>query len=466
MRFALVTAAALLAPAAHADEVRLGVAVEDITPPANWRLADSFYDRPSAGVHDPLYAKALVLEQGDRRAAIVVCDLTGVSRDVTDKARAEAAKRTGIPADHIVIGATHTHGAPLHYGYLRDLFHNRAVAAHGKDPHETLDYPKLLADRCVRAIARAHKATRPVKLAAGVAQQSGLAFNRRFHMKNGTVAFNPGKKNPNIVRPAGPTDPDLHILLARDAATEKPVAGLTVFALHVATFGGQIGADFPMHLQERLREKFGKEFVSVFGEGTAGDVNHLDVKSDRPQTSETEPPRIGAALAGTVLKAVPGLRPLTAPDLAVRSAKVPVPLQEVTDEQVARARELLDRTGPAIPDFLVLVEAERVMAVRDYRKRFGANLPAEVQVFRLDADTAVVTLPHEVFVELGLAIKEGSPFKNTFVVSLCNDVDFYVPTKRAFAEGSYEVVNSRIKPGGGELLVDAALRLLRDLKPR
>jgi neutral ceramidase len=459
-------AVALLTRTAGTDDLRAGVAVEDITPPAGWRLADSFYDRPSAGIHDPLYAKALVFEQGGQSLALVVCDLTGVCRDVTDRARAEASRQTGIPVDRIVIGATHTHGAPLHYGYLRDLFHRQAVARHGKDPHETLDYPRLLADRCVRAVVRARSAVRPVRLAAGVAKQHGLAFNRRFHMKNGTVQFNPGKRNPNILRPAGPTDPDLHLLLVRDAATDRPVAGLSVFAMHVATFGGQIGADFPMHLQERLREKLGKDFVSVFGEGTAGDVNHIDVGSDRPQTSDAEPPRIGAALAETYLKALPGLHPLKSPDLATRSTKVMVPLQEVTDAQVAKARELLDRTGPAIPEFLVLVESERVVGVHDYRRRFGANLPSEVQAFRLDADTAVVTLPHEVFVELGLAIKQASPFRNTFVLSLCNDVDFYVPTKRAFAEGSYEVVNSRIKPGGGELLVEAALQLLKDLKPR
>ncbi len=88
----------------------------------------------------------------------------------------------------------------------------------------------------------------------------------------------------------------------------------------------------------------------------------------------------------------------------------------------------------------------------------------DIHVFRLDNDTAIVTLPHEIFVELGLAIKRTSPFKNTFVLSLCNGIDFYVPTQKAYAEGSYEVVNSRVKLGAGELLVDAATALLKELK--
>ena len=88
----------------------------------------------------------------------------------------------------------------------------------------------------------------------------------------------------------------------------------------------------------------------------------------------------------------------------------------------------------------------------------------EVQAFRLDDDTIVVGLPGEVFVELGLAIKQASPFRNTLVVELCNNDIGYVPTKKAFVEGSYEVVNSRVQSGGGEMLVEAAARLLKELK--
>jgi len=87
----------------------------------------------------------------------------------------------------------------------------------------------------------------------------------------------------------------------------------------------------------------------------------------------------------------------------------------------------------------------------------------EVQVFRLDRDTALVGLPGEIFCDLGLAIKRASPFPRTLVMSLCNDRPGYVPTKKAFAEGSYEVLNSRVQPGGGERLVESALTLLRQL---
>jgi neutral ceramidase len=87
----------------------------------------------------------------------------------------------------------------------------------------------------------------------------------------------------------------------------------------------------------------------------------------------------------------------------------------------------------------------------------------EVQVFRLNSDVAIVTLPGEVFVDLGIAIKTASPFKTTLVIELANDGPGYFPTRRAFVEGSYETVNSRVKPGGGEMLVETAIELLTDL---
>lgn len=451
---------------AVAEKFLLGLAEVDITPPVGMRMADNFHEHISTGIHDRLRAKAVVFAQGRERAALVICDLTAMSREVADRARVLAAAKTGIPADHISIGATHTHGGVLYYDVRNRLWHEQAVKAKGNDPHRPIDYPAFLAGKCAEAIEKAHARAVPVRLTGGVVRQPGLAFNRRYHMKDGTVVFNPGKRNPNIVGPAGPSDPEFHLVFAADAKTTRPLGMLSVFAMHVATFGGDsYGADFPMHLQQNLRGTFGQDFIAVFGEGCAGDVNHIDVSTARPQTSDQEPARIGAVLAQTVLEAMPGLTPLETPSLAVRSRTVRWPLQEITDEQVARARELFFRTSPRVPAFLITVEAHKILEVEEFRRLHGDSMPMEVRAIRLAGDTAIVTLPHEVFVELGLAIKQASPFRNTLVISLCNDVDFYIPTRKAFAEGSYEVVTARVKPGAGEALVAAAVELLKELKP-
>ena len=114
---------------------------------------------------------------------------------------------------------------------------------------------------------------------------------------------------------------------------------------------------------------------------------------------------------------------------------------------------------------LTIVDAWRQMLVYDYWQKYRGLLPQEVQVIRLDRDTAIVTLPHEIFVELGIAIKAASPFRTTLVVSLANDLDFYIPTRRAFEEGGYEPTTCPLQPGCGELLVQTAVRLLNELKP-
>jgi neutral ceramidase len=167
-------------------------------------------------------------------------------------------------------------------------------------------------------------------------------------------------------------------------------------------------------------------------------------------------------LGDTVAKAIAQeeLAPEETPALAVRQAFVDAPLQSYSEGEVSQARKNLELVGTRELSFLDQVEAYKIVDLQ----RFAAkSTPLEVQAFRLSNDTAIVTLPTEVFVELGLAIKAASPFKTTLVIELTNDSLGYIPTRKAFAEGSYETVNSRITPGSGERMVEAAVQLLKDL---
>src|SRR5204863_7241526 len=126
------------------------------------------------------------------------------------------------------------------------------------DPKEKIYYPDFLIERLVKVIAQAQSKLHPAKLEVGIAKQENLTFNRRYWMKDGKVRFNPGQLNPNIVRPAGPTDSAVGILLARKPDSDKPFAGVTVFAMHCDTVGGsKYSADYPFFLQETLRGAFG-----------------------------------------------------------------------------------------------------------------------------------------------------------------------------------------------------------------
>jgi neutral ceramidase len=441
---------------ATTQQLQAGVAVADITPPIGYCMCGYFNERLSTGVLNPLHAKALVLRQGDTRAAMVFCDLIGLSPEVSKKSRRQAQQETGIPADNILLAGTHSHTGPLYFDALRDYLHEKAVAKQGKDPCEQRDYLSELVAGIVKAIKDADANVRPVQAQAGVAQQQGLSFNRRFHMKDGSVRFNPGVLNPDIVRAAGPVDPSVGMVFFRDVNGKDAFASLVNFALHLDTTGGTLyAADYPCFIEQSLREKYGKDFVLLFGTGTCGDINHIDVTTK----DRLKPETIGATLAATVAAAQS--KAIDKPSLAVKRAVVEVPMQTFTAAEIAQAKEDMDKIGTSDLPFLDQVKAYKIM---DVQARGGSTIPLEVQAFRLSDEVAVIGLPGEVFVEFGLAFKKASPFPVTLVIELCQDDVAYVPTRKAFAEGSYETVNSRIAPGGGEMMIETAIRLLDELR--
>jgi hypothetical protein len=460
LQFAIISVTSPAITACAEEPLQAGIAVADITPPVPFRMSGYFMERLSTGTKDPLRAKAIVFQQGDASAAFVFCDMVGVSHDVAGEARQKASEATGIPAEHIAVSATHSHTGPLYFGALSDFFHQRAAAKNGTDPLDPAPYRAELIKSIVRAVADAKAALQPAELKSGYGIEDRLAFNRRFHMKNGSVQFNPGNLNPNIVRPAGPVDPQVGIIALTRSGKTNPSAAVVSFAMHLDTVSGtEYSADYPKFVEDALRKSFDEEFTLLFGTGTCGDINHIDVSKPGRRDTAT----IGQMLGETVAKAIKNnaLSSGGEPSLAVRSVKVDSPLQSYSEGDIAQARKNLEQVGTRELPFLGQVEAYKIV---DLQRRPGTSVPLEVQAFRLNRDTAIVTLPAEVFVELGLAIKQASPFKTTLVIELTNDSLGYIPTKKAFAEGSYETVNSRIQPGVGEQLVEAAIGLLKELE--
>ncbi len=417
----------------------VGIYRVDITPP----VGDVHYRGTSTAVADPLWAKVLYLSQGDVQAALVFCDVISVRYDLAQSIRRQAAEATGIPAEHIAVAATHTHTGRF--------------ASEG--PDQTLA-------TIAAAVETARQRARPMALLDGTAQQHGLAFNRRFLMKDGTVRFNPGFQNPEIVKTVGPIDPEVGIVLLRDPESEEPLASLTSFALHLDTVANtQYSADYPYFIEQTLREELGEPFESLFGLGPCGNVNHFDVSGPPPTPGHEGITRhIGVTLGRTILEALPDLKPAR-PSLAVLQTVVDAPLQTYTDAELAWAESYQQTRQPLVQErvFLQQRRARKILSLAEMRARWGETYPLEVQVFRLSDQAAVVTLPGEIFVELGLAIKAQSPFRTTLIVELANDAPAYIPNREAFPQGDYEVINSRVAAGSGEMLVDAAVQMLNEL---
>ena len=441
----------------HAAELQAAAAWVDITPKLGTPMAGYYSERGAEAVHDPLKAKALVLAHGSTKVALVTVDLISTLRSTVEEARRLIEIETGIPAAQVMISATHSHTGPVLSGNRR---YDAITGSHPFALEYTAALPSLLAQVVKTAASRLGEA----RVSDGIGHEEGLAFNRRFHMRDGSIGWNAGKLNPNIVQPAGPTDPRVHVVLFRDGQ-DRPIATYVNFAMHLDTVGGAaFSADYPFTLSECLARVHGPDLVTFFSIGCAGDINHINVKSGAQQQGHGEAARIGTVLAASVLRASEHLR-TNRTDLPLRISRemVQMPIPDLTADDVAFARTvtmaLEEKKAPA-PKFLDQVRAFQVL---DVEPQQGKPFAVEVQVIALGDEIAWVSLPGEIFVELGLSIKAGSPFRQTIIAELANGSIGYIPTRRAYSEGNYEVVSARCAEGSGELLVESALRQLRAL---
>src|SRR5215212_2157510 len=185
------------------EQLKAGMAFVDITAPIPFRMHGYFYERLSTGIKDPLYARAIVFQQGKESAAFVFCDLVGIPYAETAPARKKANAATGIPVEHIAVTGTHTHTGPQFFMSLNDYFHERAVAKHGKDPYDSAAYQAELINKIADAVVRAKAALEPVELKGGFAHEDRVSFNRRYRMKGGAVRLirrSASSRLPKLVR--------------------------------------------------------------------------------------------------------------------------------------------------------------------------------------------------------------------------------------------------------------------------
>ena len=446
----------LFCAAAAAGEFRAGAAAVRITPPKGAPMAGYYNNRSAEGVHDDLFAKALVFDNDGLRAAIAVCDLASVPREIVEEARRRIERTAGIPAAAVMIGATHAHTGPVVLAGGRTRY-----TLEGETLRIAREYAANLPEQIAAAVRQAAAALQPARLSAAVGREDSLTFNRRYHMKDGSVGWNPGKLNPNILRPAGPIDPEVPVLYL-DRPDGKPMAAYVNYALHLDTVGGlEYSADYPYTLARQLAAVRGPEMLTVFSIGCAGNLNHLDVKTRDRQKGHEEAARIGTVLAATVLKTMKSLEAVTPGGPLAASEVLRLPVPEVRPGEIEWAKAAAATFGkPSAAPFLDLVRAFRILDVAD---RGGSPIEAEVQVLALGPDVAIAGLPGEIFTELGMAIKLASPFRYMVVAELTNGAIGYVPNRKAYPEGAYEVVSARCAAGSGEMLVDAATRLLVNL---
>ena len=291
-------------------------------------MAGYYSERGAQGVHDDLLAKAIVLEAGGRSAALVVLDLITTPRDLVEEARREIERTTHLRGADVMISATHSHTGPV-------LDRNSAF---GGQSEMVKDYRAGLPAKIAEAVRRAEGQLTPAKVFAACGREESIAFNRRYHMKDGTVGWNPGKLNPNILKPAGPIDPEVPVVFFESTAG-RPLATYVNYAVHLDNVGEpRISADLPYTLSRLLAEFKAPEMVTLFSAGCCGDVNHIDVKSAAPQRGYANAARMGTILAAEVLRNVASLD-------ARRSLRDP---RQECDRPPGAPRDLGRRSSPGL----------------------------------------------------------------------------------------------------------------------
>ena len=327
----------------------VGTGRVDITPPLTipyLSYASQGRHQLFRGVHDPLYAKAVVMDDGERRVALLVVDSIGLSRsimgegrDFIEEVRQRAEQLCGIQADHIMISATHAHSTPETAGFRPLLDHPGAKA-----------WLEILADQLASAVALADRNRVPVRLKQAVGRVDGLGWSRRIIGKDGKVYQSVPRPPAEEVADWGANDPEVTVLCF-EGMDGKPKMVLVHFACHPVTVQVQplVSADFPGAATAFIEGAgIGCE-CCVYLQGAGGSINPV-----RRTTNFEDVARYGQTLAGEVIKL---LGVMSAPDYPVAAnkvdaaqAKVMVPSRELpapgTLEQeyrdLAKAQEAAD----------------------------------------------------------------------------------------------------------------------------
>lgn len=432
-------------------EWRFGQGQVDITPPRQMPMAGYYHVRLNEETHDPLYAKAIVIESDGAKAALVALDLIQAPKQFVDKARNVIEQQTGIRT--VMISATHSHTGPELGGRLRGVTPETEKLAQS--------YYSLLPGKIAEAVRMANSRLQTGRIRAGIGHEDSISFIRRFRMIDGTTGWNPGKRNPKIGAPLGTIDPAVPVVVFESPQGQTEALYVN-FANHLDTVGGAaFSADYAFPLAQTLGRVKGAQQLTLFTLGCAGNINHIDVSHNRPQKGPAEAARIGTVLAAAALKAMEKAADVEPGGVQASNETVQLPLAKFSPDEVEKARAIVGNYGkPNADPFLEQVNAFKVL---DLVAREGRPHDAEVQVVALGKQVAFVGLPGEIFVEHGKAIKLASPFPVTIAVSLANGHLGYVPDRRAYAEGAYEVISTRVGEGGGERLVESAVRQLAEL---
>lgn len=450
-----------------------GAAKVEITPPLGVPLVGGFGGNPAKVIHDPLYVKALILDDKETTLVFVALDLLSVDFNVADEMKKQINEAMGIPTANIVVSATHTHYGPSATGARR-------TKQEWENGRPLDSYQSFLARQTLTAVKTAHENLAAATIGFGTLDMPQHVFNRRWIMHDPVmnpfgeldkVMMNPGRQNPNADRPAGPIDPEISFIAVR-SPEGKPIAVWANYSLHYVggVPRGDVTADYYGIFSERIRQLVGgaadgdKPFVGIMTNGTSGDVNNIDAAA--PSEGYDYYVKMGIVANDVAQEVYRVYKEIDYKDKVVLKAsqtELPLAVRKPTTEMYQTAVELLKRPAD---DYLYHVN-ERTYASRiiDMNDNWPSHINIVLQAFRI-GDVAISAIPFEVFATTGLELKSRSPFGNTVNIGLANGAFRYLPTPEQHELGGYEtwMGSNLVEKDATVKIVDALVTMFGQLK--
>jgi len=441
------------------SKLKIGLAEVNYTPEVGLDLLGNYRgdDYASRGVHDSLYARAMVVSNSVEKVALLTIDICYLRKGAIDFLRSKIASKTEIDPENIMISATHTHSGPK----------------------SDLDSPKVkeFLTKAAESVVLANQRLKDSKLSVGRAFEDRVSFNRRLKCIDGTTHMCWEKFKPGfVIEPRGPIDPELITLSIEQEG--KSVGAIVNFGCHATTLTGNnwlYSADYPGYLIESIRKVKGKDFLPLFFNGPCGNVTQVDYRVGFISTYQ-EAQRIGYILGVDALQAIKNEKSVSGNIVAVSKEMVPIKRITITEQQIKWAQAVMKKVEKeGMPPIQKdgLPDAYYAKKWLEMSKTQDVIDSLEVMVVRI-GDVSFVGMPGEIFCEFGMDIKRQSPCENTIVLNLTNDERQYFPTKISFTQGpkgftpmitGYETTpgTTLYEIGAGEKLAESAINQLKKM---
>ena len=436
----------------------------NVTPMLGADINGYYQVRKANGVLDELEANAVAFTCGGDTAVFVSIDNCLISSNLINAIRSAAAKLTGLDADCIHIGVTHTHTAPT------------AEIGH-EDPFVS-QYTQFLIRKAADAVHAAMEDRKSAKIGWGVGTAPNVAFVRRFRMKDGSIRTNPGVNNPDIVAPIGDVDERVNVLRI-DQEDGNSIVFIN-FGNHPDTVGGcKISCDWP-GFARRMVEKALDGTRCIFFNGALGDVNHVNVHPGPGAYNDLSPDfddvdrgygharHMGNVVAAAVLQVYAKAAWMDVDSIRSVTKMVRIPSNRPDPKDLPEAHRINDLYEAGRDNELpyegmmlttIVAEAARMVALENGPDYFEVPVSAIAL-----GNVALVTLPGEAFTEIGRELKKAEGWDLVLPLGLTDEYVGYFPVTQAYIEGGYEARSSKFKQGVAELLIDEGKQLLASLR--